>query len=87
MTVDKKEEQKLKAMDKRHATKLEDAKKASIVTVAFTMRHSTGTLWEMVTITIQDGKVIKEEVKECFDIQHAVESFQIEFVNRFIYGQ
>lgn len=85
MTAGIKENKKLKEMDKRREEK--ETKAALPPIIAFTMEHDTGPIWKLRKLSIKDNKVVSEEVKECFDKQHAVESFQIEFVKTFIYGQ
>lgn len=85
MGKDPKEEKKLKQMD---ATRKEREEKDSApAIIAFSMEHVRGTGWTFVKLHIKDDKVIKREVKECMDKAHALETFQLEYVGTFIYGQ
>lgn len=75
-----KETKKVEAMDKRH----EEAQKE---TVAFTMERNEKREWFFIVLTLKGDKVVSREVKKCDDKRHAIESYEIAFVNQFIYGQ
>ena len=85
MPIDPKEVEKLKKMDKRRQER--EANDAKDPITAFSMEHVSGTGWTFVTLTIKDDKVIERKVKECMDKAHALETFQLDFVNAFIYGK
>ena len=84
MTAGLKENKKLKEMDKRREER--ESKDSAPPIIAFTMRHSTGVTWEFVKMHIKDGKVVNEKGKWIRKIGDE-ETFQIEFVREFIYGQ
>lgn len=81
----KEEEEKLRKMDS--IVEKRKADEAAPSKYALSMNHTTGQFWEFVVYEIKSGKVISTEVKECMDKAHAIETFKIAFVKRFIEGQ
>ena len=75
----KAEEEKLK--------KIDEIGEAAMPELAFSMRHIPGKPWEFVTYFIKGGKVIDTQIKECMDKDHAVETYKLEFVTKFIQGK
>lgn len=83
----KEEEKKLKAMDARREEAANRAASEAVVERSFGMRKEPGKTWEFVTYHTQNGKVIKTEVQECMDKDHAIEVYKLAFVHTFIQGR
>ena len=81
----KAEEEKLKKMDE--IAERRKAEEAAMPELAFSMRHIPGKPWEFVTYFIKGGKVVDTQIKECMDKDHAVETYKLEFVTKFIQGK
>lgn len=81
----KAELEKLKKMDEVVKAR-KDAENAPIET-ALLIRKKPGTGWTFVELQFQGDKVLKETTKECTDKTHAIETYKIAFVQRFINGQ
>lgn len=81
--ADPKEAEKLKKMDKRRQER--EANDAKPPITAFAIERTANAGWTFVTFSIKDDKVVDRKIKECMDKAHAIETFQIEFVNTFIY--
>jgi hypothetical protein len=51
------------------------------------MKKVPGKGWLFVKYSLKNGKVVDQVEKECFDKQHAIESFEVDFFNEFIIGK